>query len=200
MGLGSLVASCAMAIPLGHFFRAPQLPLVVVVMSTTFVINSFKTVPLALLQRDLRFKALALVEMSQAVVLAMSMMALALAGFRYWTLVFGAVLGALISTAAILRLRLPPVAWPRRTSLKQAMTLSAHVLTSRLCWYAYSNADFLVAGRILGQKLRPVGMQVKAERAHGPRDPDRQRRERDQSRVHSRYRLAGGVRRYLDRA
>src|SRR5438876_9535802 len=65
LGLASLLASCIVAIPLGRFFHAPQLPLVVVAMSTTFVITSFKTVPLALLQRDLRFKALAFIDLSK---------------------------------------------------------------------------------------------------------------------------------------
>src|SRR6266576_1979812 len=151
LGLASLVASCAVAIPLGRFFHAPQLPLVVAAMSTTFVITSFKTVPLALLQRELRFRALALIDLSQALVLAASMIGLAVAGFRYWTLVCGGVLGALISTAAVLRLRHPPLAWPRLHSLKHATTLSSNVLISRLCWYASANADFLVAGRILGK-------------------------------------------------
>src|SRR5204863_353048 len=103
LGLASLVASCVVAIPLGRFFHAPQLPLVVAAMSTTFVITSFKTVPLALLQRELRFKALALIDVGQALVLAISMIGLAVAGFRYWTLVCGGVLGALISTGAVLR-------------------------------------------------------------------------------------------------
>src|SRR5437899_3147325 len=127
LGLASLIASCAMAIPLGRFFHAPQLPLVVVAMSTTFVIASFKTVPLALLQRDLRFKALALVDLSQAAILAIGMIGFAVAGLRYWTLVCGAVLGALISTGAVLWLRHPPVAWPRPTSLKHAITLGSNV-------------------------------------------------------------------------
>src|SRR5205809_6242760 len=151
LGLASLVASCVVAIPLGRFFHAPQLPLVVAAMSTTFVITSFKTVPLALLQRELRFKALALIDVGQALVLAISMIGLAVAGFRYWTLVCGGVLGALISTGAVLRLRHPPLAWPRLRSLKHATTLSSNVLISRLCWYASANADFLVAGRILGK-------------------------------------------------
>lgn len=151
LGLGGLLASCAAAIPLGHFFHAPQLPLVVVAMSTTFLIASFKTVPLALLQRDLRFKALALIDMSQALAVAISMVAFAVAGFRYWTLVCGAVLGALISTAAVLKLRHLPLAWPRPKSLARAMTVSADIVISRLCWYASANADFLTAGRILGK-------------------------------------------------
>ena len=151
LGLASLLASCVVAIPLGRFFHAPQLPLVVAAMSTTFVITSFKTVPLALLQRELRFKALALIDLGQALVLAISMIGLAVAGFRYWTLVCGGVLGALISTGAVLRLRHPPLAWPQLHSLKRATTLSSNVLISRLCWYVSANADFLVAGRILGK-------------------------------------------------
>lgn len=151
LGLASLLASCATAIPLGRFFQAPQLPLVVVALSTTFVITSFKTVPLALLQRDLRFKALALIDLSQALVLAISMIGFAVAGFRYWTLVCGAVLGALMSTGAVLTLRHLLFAWPRPKSLKHAITLSSNVVIARLCWYASANADFLVAGRILGK-------------------------------------------------
>ena len=151
LGLASLLVSCVVALPLGRFFHAPQLPLVVVAMSATFVITSFKTIPLALLQRDLRFKALALIDVSQALILAVSMIGLAVAGFRYWTLVCGAVLGALISTGAVLSLKHQPFAWPRPRSLTHAITLSSNVLISRLCWYASANADFLMAGRILGK-------------------------------------------------
>jgi O-antigen/teichoic acid export membrane protein len=151
LGLASWLLSCIVAVPLGRFFHAPQLPLVVVALSTTFVISSFKTVPLALLQRDLRFKALALIDMSQALVLAVSMIALAAAGLRYWTLVCGAVLGALISTAAVWRLRHTRFVWPRPQSLKHAIRLSSNVVIARLSWYVSANADFLVAGRILGK-------------------------------------------------
>jgi len=151
LGLAGLLASCAVAIPLGRFFHAPQLPLVVVAMSTTFVITSFKTVPLALLQRDHRFKALAFIDLSQALVLAISMVGFAVAGLRYWTLVCGGVLSALISTGAVLRLRHAPFAWPRPKSLKHAMTLSSDVVIGRLGWYVSANTDFLVAGRILGK-------------------------------------------------
>ena len=151
VGCVSLLASVVAAFPLGHFFRAPQLPLVVVAMSATFVITSFKTVPFALLQWDFRFKQLALIDLGQAVVLAISMVGLAVAGLRYWTLVCGALLGALISTAAVLRLSHPRLAWPRPKALKQAMTLSFDVVIARVCWYVSANADFLVAGRVLGR-------------------------------------------------
>lgn len=151
LGFSSLLASCSLAVPLGRFFHAPQLPLVIVAMSATFVITSVKTVPLALLLRDLRFKSLALVDLTQALLLAVGMIGFALVGFRYWTLVCGGVLGALISTGAVVRVRPVPFAWPRPESLTAAVTLGFDVLIARLCWYASANADFLVAGRVLGK-------------------------------------------------
>lgn len=151
VGVGSFALSGAAAIPLGRLFHAPELPAVVMAMSAAFVITSFKTVPFSLLQRDMRFRALALVETGRAVLLAVSMIAFALLGLRYWTLVIGGLLSSALSTGATLALRRHRFAWPRRRSLTHAMTFSGHILAARLCWYTYSNADFLVAGRILGK-------------------------------------------------
>lgn len=151
LGLAGLLVSAAVAMPLGRFFRAPQLPLVIVAMSASFLITSFKTVPLALLQRDLRFKALALIDVMQAFVVTAGMVAFAVLGLRYWTLVAGGLLGALVSTGAVLRLRALPLARPRRASIGRALTVSADVVIARMCWYASTKADFLIAGRLLGK-------------------------------------------------
>ena len=151
IGVGSFVISCGAAIPLGRFFHAPQLPAVVVAMSVAFVITAFKTVPFALLQREMRFRTLALIETWRAAVLAVSMIACAALGLRYWTLVIGGLLSSALSTAATVALRRPRFAWPHRQSLTHAMTFSRHIIVGRLAWYVYSNADFLVAGRILGK-------------------------------------------------
>ena len=105
VGVGSFAVSCAAAIPLGRFFHAPQLPGVVAVMSTAFVITAFKTVPFSLLQREMRFRPLAIVETVRAVLLAASMIAFALLGLRYWTLVIGGLLSSAFSTGASLMLR-----------------------------------------------------------------------------------------------
>src|SRR2546427_10132771 len=163
VGVGSFALSGAAAIPLGRLFHAPQLPAVVVAMSAAFVITAFKTVPFSLLQRDMRFRALALLDAGRAVLLAVSMIAFALLGLRYWTLVIGGLLSSVLSTGATLVLRSHPLAWPRWHSLRHAMTFSGHILVGRLSWYTYSNADFLVAGRLLGKAalgLYEVGWNV----------------------------------------
>ena len=35
--------------------------------------------------------------------------------------------------------------------IKPAIAFSSHFLTNQLAWYGYTNADFVVAGRILGK-------------------------------------------------
>src|SRR5206468_8802110 len=112
---------------------------------------AFKIVPFSLLQRDMRFKPLALIDTWRAVLLAVGMIGFAMVGLRYWTLVVGGLLSSVLSTGAILALRRVRFAWPRPQSLGHAMTFSRDIFVGRLSWYVYSNADFLVAGRILGK-------------------------------------------------
>jgi O-antigen/teichoic acid export membrane protein len=63
--------------------------MVVIILSLTFVITGFKSVPTSMLQRDLRFKTLSVIDGVRALVLAVATVLFALAGLRYWTLVLG---------------------------------------------------------------------------------------------------------------
>ena len=150
-GAVGFAISCGVAIPLGGFFRAPQLPSVVVVMSAAFVITAFRTVPYSLLQKDMRFKLLAVMDGLQAAAQSLGVVAFAVLGLRYWSLVLGGLLGAIVSTAMPLAWRPHGFAWPRFGSIRHALTFSWRIIVTRLAWYGYSNADFLVAGRVLGE-------------------------------------------------
>jgi len=156
LGFTGLVVSCLAAVPLGIFFASPRLPWVVIVMSTTFVISSFRSVPSALLQKDLRFKLLSVIEGSRAVALAIVTVLAAWMGFRYWTLVIGSVAGVIIDTGLTLSRRRCPFAWPRPSSLRHTIRFTGHIVISRLAWYSYSNADLVVSGRVLGEKALGV--------------------------------------------
>ena len=112
-GVGSFALSCLMAWPLGAFFRSTELPPVVVAMSVTFIIASFRIVPSALLRRELRFRDLAVIDTVGALVLAVAMIAFAWFGFRYWTLVIGGLLSAGLSTIQTLWLQRQRMARPR---------------------------------------------------------------------------------------
>jgi PST family polysaccharide transporter len=135
----------------GKFFSSPQLPAVLTIMGTGFILSSVQSVPNALLQRDLRFKTLSLIDGLRGLSLSLACVVFALMGFHYWTLVFGGLLSTTLATGAVLTIRRHSFAWPRFRYIKRALQFSSHVLVSRLCWYGYSNSDFLVAGRVLGQ-------------------------------------------------
>src|SRR5438270_5644901 len=51
LGLGSFTAACLAAFPAGWFYHSTALPPVIIAMSFTLVISSFRVVPAALLQR-----------------------------------------------------------------------------------------------------------------------------------------------------
>jgi PST family polysaccharide transporter len=102
VGLAAFGVSCLVALPMGSFYHAPDLPPVVIVMSVGFIIGAFRSVPYALLQRDMSFKRLALVEGAQSLLLSGTSVVLALLGFRYWTLVIGSLLSAALSTGLTL--------------------------------------------------------------------------------------------------
>jgi teichuronic acid exporter len=147
--IGFLV-SCALAIPMGWFFRSPELPAVIIVMSTNFLILGFKTVPSSALQKDLRFRRLSLIDSVAAITQSLCVLLLAWLGRGYWALALGSVVGAMVTTALNVASRPWSFERPRLKSLSYAVNFSWQVLVARLSWILYSDADFLVAGRVLG--------------------------------------------------
>lgn len=150
MGLVGCAATIAAAVPLGHFFRSPELPKVLRVLSLTFLISGFRSVPLALLQRELRFRRIAALEATASVLAAASAVALAVAGGGYWALVLSQMVMVFTGTALLAWSRPQPIARLRWSVIGSATKFSNRVLVGRLSWYVYSNADFFVAGRMLG--------------------------------------------------
>jgi O-antigen/teichoic acid export membrane protein len=149
-GIVGFAVSCLVAIPLGWFFRAPRLPAVVVAMSLAFFLSGFQTVPSSLLQKRLKFRSLSIIETITAVGQSVGTLVLALSGFGYWALVAGSLFGVFVSTGLTVAVCPSGFARPRYQSIQRAVKFSWEVLLARLAWNFYSDADFLVAGRVLG--------------------------------------------------
>jgi O-antigen/teichoic acid export membrane protein len=150
-----LILSVILARPIGAFFTSDELPLLIVVMSVAFLITSFKVVPDSQLRRELRFKLVAHIEGTKALLQLLFTIAAAWAGLRYWSLVIGYLVGAAAETILTLVCRRHYFAWPNLGMLKPALMLSRDLLLTRICWYVYTNSDFVIAGRLLGQA--PLG-------------------------------------------
>ncbi len=150
-GAALFLFSTALAKSVGRFFHAPQLPVVILVMSIGFLIAGFQVVPDALLQRELRFRRIASFDTVRALAQASTTVLLAWRGFGYWSLAFGSLSGTVIYAALTLASRQHSFAWPNLRETRSALSFSGDILGSRVAWYSYSNSDFLVAGRILGE-------------------------------------------------
>src|SRR5208282_2908946 len=167
LGFLGFVISVAAAKPLGKFFHAPNLPLVVVVLSGGFIVSGIRTVPYSLLQKELRFKLLAVIEGLQGVVQALITLILAFLGFGYWALVLGILSSSITPTGLILIWRRQSVALPKFSSIRKAIHYSRHIVIARLCQASYNDSDFIIAGRVLG--AAPLGAYTIAwTLAHSP--------------------------------
>lgn len=151
-GVLSFVVSCLAAPFLSSYFDAPELSAVVIAMATIFLITGARVVPRAMLQREMRFRDLAINDGIQAFLLAAGSVLFAALGFRYWTLVLASILGAAYSCVGVLRLMRVPFQWPSWKALAPAVRFSKHTIVGRLAWYVYSNADFFIAGKLLGKE------------------------------------------------
>lgn len=144
--------ACVAAVPIGGFYDEPALVPVIVAMGFTFVISAFRIVPMALLQRERYFRRVAIIEGAQGLLQAFATLILASLGFRYWSLVLAGLFGALVSSAATVALRPVQLARPRWSELQPIASFTRHVFVSRVLWYSYQNADFVVAGKRLGSE------------------------------------------------
>lgn len=150
MGAVLVVVSCGLAQPLAYFFAAPALRAVIVVVSGTYLINAFQVVPRALLRKELRFKLLSTIETVRALCQVITTVVLAWLQFGYWSLVWGYIVSAITGSLLTFCWKRHAFAVPRLANLRRELTFTRHVLSFAVAWYSYDNADFGVAGRVLG--------------------------------------------------
>ena len=150
VGIAGFLMSIVVAEPLAAFLEAPALRWVVIALSGNFVILSLRTVPQAALQRQLRFGRVALMDGANSLITATAAIVLAYAGFRYWALVIAALLGSVVATGIALYSHPIPFTRPIVAELRDALRVSRDIIIASVAWYVFQNADFFVAGKLLG--------------------------------------------------
>lgn len=136
---------------LAEFFREPRVRWIITALSASFVLRGLQVLRRAMLARALQFKPLALIEAGEAIVSAVTALSFAAAGAGYWSLVIGLVAGASVSTVACILLFPHRLEFPQRLSqLGDTLSFGSQVLGGQLAWYAYTSADVVIVGRMLG--------------------------------------------------
>jgi O-antigen/teichoic acid export membrane protein len=150
-GLFWFAAAYAAAPFVAGFFNDPMVVPIMRAMSFSFVINALGNTHDAILRRDLAFKKRLLPDFSMALVKGLISVALALAGWGVWSLVWGQLIGAAAATIALWRV----VPW--RPGLKASweaarkmLTYGGHIVAVNVVSAIVHDADFLIVGRMLG--------------------------------------------------
>jgi teichuronic acid exporter len=149
MGLVWWIISVGVGFLLARFYEEPAVAWIVIALGSSFVTTGLKVLPRALMTRDLRFKRVAAVDAVEALTGTLTTLIFALIGLRYWSLVWGGIIGSGLSALCALRWAPHRRTWPSDfRSLAPSMAFGWHIVVSRFAWYIYSNADFAIVGRI----------------------------------------------------
>jgi O-antigen/teichoic acid export membrane protein len=146
----ALLVLCAPLVERGFGF--PGLAAVIAVSSFTLPARLVAAVPTALLQREMRFRALALVTLSTSIVGKMlPTIVLAIAGYGVWALVIGYLIQAYLDVAILLYLARPAVAWPKNwRSAHDVLNFGGRFMAIQSINQLALNIDNVLIGRLLG--------------------------------------------------
>ena len=153
LGVAAWIFTVVAAPLVASLVGVPEVKRVLPVLGFATAISSLNALPFALLQKQLKFKVLSSFEILKAVVSATALLTFAMSGFGFWSLVLNEVLAVVVLAIALLWKTRYKISWPHIPTIKSSLSLSGLVLTSRLAWYTYSNADITVVSRVLGKTI-----------------------------------------------
>lgn len=145
------VLTVAMAPILTSFYQEPRLFWVTVILSASFLFHAAGVQHTALLQREMRFVALTVIEIFSLLISSAVGMGMAYAGFGYWALVgWSLVLPVANSVGAWLLTDWMP-GWPSRAvGMRSMMRFGGTVTLNCLIVYIAYNLDKVLLGRFWG--------------------------------------------------
>lgn len=143
------------------FFDNSDLQLVAAVMALAFPCSTLGIVPRGLLQRDMRFREVAVVNVAAAFVAGLIGIVMAITGWGYWALVAQTLANSFLSSLAFLFLaRLAPVPRWEFTVVRKIFGYSGNLTLFSMINYWARNLDNLLIGKFIGSA--PLGFYSRA--------------------------------------
>lgn len=135
------------------FFDQPLLVTLLRVSMLTFIISSLRVVSWNLLTKRVDFRRRSLAEMAATLAGSVTTLELAFAGEGVWALVIGLIVRHAVLAVACVALQ---PWWPRgrfsRDGVRKVLGFGVRTSGGRVAWFLYSNADYLIVGKLLGQQ------------------------------------------------
>ena len=147
--LGLIVAALAPVI--AWFFREPRLVPITLCLSVTFLISGSTVQHLALLNRQMRFKTIAIIEVGSMTAGFLAGVGMALSNCGYWSLVGSSITIEVVGFLLTWSLSRWRPQWPvRRSGTRSLVGFGANLTLSNLVNCISGNVDTLLLGRFYG--------------------------------------------------
>ena len=149
---GLTVALSLAAYPIAAWYDDPRLVLLLQVASLDFLLNGLTTIPRMHLTKSLRVRPMFLLEMAGGIVSAVAVVTLAYTGHGVWSLLLGGMLGGGVKAAGFLVITREYWVWPSLefALVRPLLSYGAFRTLEVLAWIAFTSADVLIIGRLLG--------------------------------------------------
>jgi O-antigen/teichoic acid export membrane protein len=143
------------------FYNKPELTAVTAILSIEFMVQGTIIQHRALLQRHLKFTALAIIDIVAQLGMIAVAIVMAAFGFRYWALVGG----TLASTLILIILTFYSCPWTpgkmhKGTGVRNMLKFGGRLTVSNFVHYISRNLDNMLIGRVIGAE--PLGLYSKA--------------------------------------
>jgi O-antigen/teichoic acid export membrane protein len=151
--IGALLALlCLAAVPaLVAFYHEPRLSWVMIAIASTFIVNGAGVQHLALLQREMRYVAIAVIDTVSQLAGAVIGIGMAFAGYGYWSLVVATIAERVVATAGVwIALPWIPGAPRRRSGLRPILLMGGTWTLNNVVVNIAYNLDKFLLGRFWG--------------------------------------------------
>ncbi|WP_291987307.1 lipopolysaccharide biosynthesis protein [Luteitalea sp.] len=136
---------------IGRYFGSNEVGAVLPYLAVTFLITPWGTVASAMLTRHLQYKHSTAIQVLDTVSGTLLTLGLAFFGWGYWSLVYGPLFGAVLSTSAKLYASpWRPSLLVTRRALSETIGFGLGFQAKNLLLFASANLDNVVVGRMLG--------------------------------------------------
>jgi len=149
-GLCALILAALSPI-IARFYHDSRITPIMLLLSTTFLIGGFRVQHLALLKRQMRFKAIAMIEVGSMATGAVVGIVMALLGYRYWSLVglsLATEIAGFLLTGLVSRWR--PRLPSRGSGIRPLVAFGVHRTASVFIFSLARGCDNLLIGRFYG--------------------------------------------------
>lgn len=155
------LAVLASAPLIAAFFSEPRLVAITAVLAVAFIVNGLSLEHDALLKRHMKFGVIATGYVVAQVLSVVAMVACAVVGLAYWSLVVGSCVTAVVTTAISLYMcQWRPGRLRRGQGVRPMLRFGGHVMGFNIANYFSRNADNILIGRYVGADA--LGLYAKA--------------------------------------